>query len=128
MGMTATHGRRTNLAKFVLALWLAASPLAAQTPPEMTCFGSEPNWSATLSADGASFAYIGSSPMDVPQMSRAEGREWPLALTLISPDYRSTAILIVDARACDGGTHAAEVLTQRNETPVLLVGCCTLQD
>ena len=94
----------------------------------MTCDGSAPDWSVAIGAEGASFSYIGTSAMDIPQMSRAEGRAWPLAMTLISADYSSTAILIVEPRACDTGNHAATVLTQRNEVPVLLVGCCTLHD
>ena len=94
----------------------------------MSCAGRAAEWSIEIGVEGATFNYIGTTAMDIPQMSRAEGRAWLLAMTLISADYSSTAILIVEPRTCETGTHAAHVLTQRNETPVLLVGCCNLQD
>jgi len=111
---------------------LGATPLAAQPAPTFDCFGNAPAWRAEVRGDGAQLDYIGSHQMSVPQSSRAEGRAWPMAMTLISGDYSTTAILIVDERACETGgadfDYAAEMLTQRADTPVLLAGCCILQD
>ncbi|MEM1233247.1 MAG: hypothetical protein AAGH70_03900 [Pseudomonadota bacterium] len=60
--------------------------------------------------------------MDVPHTARAGGADWPRALTLIGD--RDTGILILHDRACEGGSHEAQMLTQRGQTPILLTGCC----
>lgn len=66
---------------------------------------------------------------DVPHFTIAEGRDWPRAYSLIA-DF-DTAILIVDQLACRLGeqqtSHAAQILTQRGQTPILLTGCCEVR-
>ncbi|MEM9437639.1 MAG: hypothetical protein AAGA15_11405 [Pseudomonadota bacterium] len=60
--------------------------------------------------------------MDIPSIVDAEGDAWPKALTLIGE--RDTGILLLHDRVCEGGTHEAQMLTQRGQTPILLTGCC----
>lgn len=102
-----------------------AGPVQAQS---YSCVGVDPAWTLALSQDTARFDYIGAAEMTIPQVSRAEGRTWPLAMTLISADYSSTAIVLLHDRSCsiDGESHPveAQVLTQRQDLPVLLTGCC----
>ncbi len=114
-------------ARLALICALLPGMAAAQTTvPSVTCEGTSPDWSLALTSDGASFAFIGQSEMDIPQISRAEGQIWPMALTLIDESFTKTAIVVLHERSCidreDG--QDVQVLTQRNEQPVLLSGCC----
>ena len=109
---------------FVVAA--VAAPVSAQT---YTCEGTEPAWSLDLTQTTATFDYIGETEMTIPQTSRAEGRSWPVAMTLISADFSSTAIVILHDRMCQTGqSHEVQVLTQRQDLPVLLTGCCNVVD
>lgn len=101
--------------------------LGAAEELDLSCSGSNPDW--TLSYDGASaeFDFAGrKSMMEVPQKSTAEGADWPKAATLIAP--RDSAIILIHQRQCGMMDHEMQVLTQRGETPLLLTGCCTSQD
>lgn len=114
-----------------LALCLAATSVFGQDA-HYSCRGIGPQWSAQIAGETARFSYIGHAEMDIPQFSRAEGRLWPVAMTLVSTDYSRTAILMIHERACNLGEdiiydYEAQVLTQRHETPVLLTGCCRAQ-
>ncbi|WP_372884759.1 hypothetical protein [Shimia sp.] len=101
----------------------------AMAGPPLKCSGTDPDWTLTLGASEARFDYLRRTRFQVPQSSRAEGRDWPRAYTLIA-DFDS-AILLVDRAPCDGGPtaapYAAHVLTQRGQTPILLTGCCRTQ-
>ena len=112
----------------IAVLCVVASTAAAQDLA-LECRGEAPDWQLSMTSQSAEFTYIGTATMDIPQSSRAEGRASPQAFTLISSDYSGTAIVIVHDRACDLGQDArfdteVQVLTQRNDTPVLLAGCC----
>jgi len=50
--------------------------------------------------------------------TRPNGQDWPRALTFIGRG--DSAIVIVE----DGPDHAVRVLTQRGETPIMLIGTC----
>ncbi|MCF2903928.1 hypothetical protein L0666_02925 [Octadecabacter sp. CECT 8868] len=108
-----------------IACYLAFSalPLSAQelTYP-LICSGSDPTWTLEVAGETATLDFQRSSEMDVMLVTPAEGRDWPVALTLIGRG--DSAILIVDQGLCNGYDHGARVLTQRGETPLLLVGCC----
>lgn len=92
------------------------------------CEGQTPDWSITMTGNTGSLSYIGASDMTIPQVSRAEGRIWPLALTMISDDFSRTAVVILNERSCQLGEadfdYEAQILTQRQDLPVLLTGCC----
>ncbi|MEM1373767.1 MAG: hypothetical protein AAGF78_05220 [Pseudomonadota bacterium] len=79
-------------------------------------------WSLELMGAQAEFTFPAPTQMDVPHTARADGADWPRALTLIGA--RDTGILILHDRACADGTHEAQMLTQRGQTPILLTGCC----
>lgn len=96
--------------------------------PALTCLGSAPDWRLELDSEEARFEYLRSTEMTVPQSSRAEGRDWPRAYTLIAEF--DTAILLADQTACSLNQApypiTAHVLTQRGQTPILLTGCCRI--
>ena len=99
-----------------------AAALTAGQAEALTCHGTSPDWTLDLAAETAVFAFADrQSTLDIPQQSRPEGQDWPVAMTLIGP--RDSAIVILEAPD-ESGTHAARILTQRFETPILLVGTC----
>lgn len=116
--------------------WLRAVPLivfaqaavAEATLPPLTCFGSEPEWKLSLTQDSAQMKFVFDTVLDIPLITTPDGRTNPRAFTLIGET--DTAILLLNERVCraEGESHPyeAHVLTQRNQTPVLLVGCCVV--
>ncbi len=108
---------------FALCLAVSAAPLSAQelTFP-LSCSGSDPAWSLEVTGETATLDFQRVSELDVMLVTPAEGRSWPVALTLIGRG--DSAIVIVDKGLCNGYDHGARVLTQRGETPLLLLGCC----
>ncbi len=107
----------------LLAFFLLCTPLAAQDlPSDLLCEGSSPDWSLTVSGDTAVFDFQRESQLSLMLTTPAEGRDWPVALTFIGRG--DSAILMVDQGTCEGESLNASVLTQRGETPLLLVGCC----
>lgn len=115
-----------GIMRYIIAL-LAVPHVVFGDPLALDCVGTAPEWHLNLRPEGAAFSYLDrQSEMTIPQSSTAEGADWPKAMTLIAP--RDSAIVILHDRACFGGTHEAQVLTQRGETPVLLTGCCRRVD
>ena len=105
-----------GIARIIIAL--CAVPHAALA---LECAGTDPAWQLSLTPDAARFAYADRvSDLTIPQQSTPEGLGWPKALTLIGP--RDSAIVILEAPA---DPQPVRILTQRGETPVLLVGTCT---
>lgn len=86
----------------------------------LECSGSDPDWTLSLQDDAATFSFLDrTTDMSIPQRSTPEGLDWPKAMTLIG--LRDSAIVILEAP--DNGQDI-RVLTQRGETPILLVGRC----
>ena len=100
-----------------LVLMTLAGPCSALTA---MCEGD--GWSLALQGAQAEFVFPAPTQMDIPHVAVAEGAEWPRALTMIGD--RDTGIVILHDRACATGTHEAQILTQRAQTPILLTGCC----
>ena len=91
------------------------------------CFGEEPDWSLTIEPEQSYFRFGGREGwLDIPQSSVAEGAEWPKAMTIVGP--RDSAIVLVNENECGTSPFEAHVLTQRGETPILLTGCCVIDD
>lgn len=105
-----------------LAAIIAAGPVWATN---LTCTGTAPDWRLEITDDSAAFRFPGLTRMDIPHSTRAEGRDWPRAMTLIGP--RDTAIVVIHQRDCGGLPFESQVLTQRGQTPILLSGCCAGQ-
>lgn len=63
---------------------------------------------------------------DVRLATKALNEQETVAYTLIGA--RDTAILIVFPASCNANTHAAHLLTQQNQSPILITGCCVLDD
>lgn len=100
-----------------------AAPLHADDiPTEMSCSGISPDWSLSLSGDEAEFSFQRDSDLNVQLITTPLNADWPRAITMIGRG--DSAILIVEPARCDTGDMSARVLTQRGETPILLVGCC----
>ncbi|RVT84211.1 hypothetical protein DXV76_11010 [Rhodobacteraceae bacterium CCMM004] len=97
----------------------AAAPAAAQ---DVVCLGTAPNWSLRITGDTARLRTTREIDFDIPHRARAEGRDWPRALTLIG--LRDSAVVVLDRLQCDAHPVTAHVLTQRGTTPILLTGCC----
>jgi hypothetical protein len=110
----------------LFALTILPTIAYAEALPPMNCAGSAPDWSLQIGSDTAQFQFQRESEMTIPHQTSAEGQEWPRALTLLSRN--DTAIAIIDKRTCGTAPYAAEVLTQRGQTPILLIGCCTVAE
>ncbi|MEM8755228.1 MAG: hypothetical protein AAGF90_19880 [Pseudomonadota bacterium] len=114
-------------AAFIL---LATSAAAGGDRPPLVCFGAEPFWSLDLGAETAVFTAPDQPQIDyaIPDVRRAEGRFWPQALTLLSP--QDTAILLLRPAACSDTMSDVEhewtvdMLTQRRGEAVVYTGCC----
>ena len=110
-----------SLSASLTVLALAATPALARVPA-LDCTGNAPDWVLTFDGAMATFSFQNrESVLDVIQSSTAEGRDWPVAMTLIGP--RDSGVLIVEPLAEDD-TFSALILTQHAETPVLLAGTC----
>lgn len=79
-------------------------------------------WSLEIEGDTGRLFYPDPISMDLMLTTTAESQDWPRALTFVGD--RDTAIAIIDQRDCNQSEIAIEVLTQRNQAPVLLTGCC----
>lgn len=79
-----------------------------------------------LSDNTAQLDLFRNAPLTLMQETRADGYDWPRALTYIGE--RATAIVILERATCqlNAVTHPFEVqiLTQRGTVPVVLTGCC----
>ena len=107
-------------------LALLATPALAAVPP-MDCSGTGPDWTLTLDTPVATFSdRTGDALLDVIRSHAAEGRDWPVALTLIGPSHGG--VLIIDPLPEPAGTYSALILTQHGDTPILLAGTCTAKD
>lgn len=114
-----------GLGRFTLAalvIFASSAPPLAQDLPPLLCSGADPDWSVEVTGTSATLNYIRKSDLDIPHRTRAEGKDWPRALTMIG--VRDTAILILHQRPCAQSEYEAQLLTQRGTTPVLLQGCC----
>lgn len=94
----------------------------------LACNGIAPVWDLALDGDTATFEFGRSSDMTLALQTTPQDAQWPKALTLIGRG--DSAIILLTPGGCSYpadeqyGTIAAEVLTQRGQTPVLLLGCC----
>ncbi|MEQ9693346.1 hypothetical protein [Shimia sp. SDUM112013] len=116
------------LKRLSAALLLAAT--AAQAEPPFTCDGADPDWHLTLAGPMAQLRYLRNTDFEIPQSTRAEGRDWPRAYTLVS-EFDTAIIILNEARCTVSGAQwpiTAHVLTQRGTTPILLTGCCTVAE
>ena len=101
--------------------------LAVAEEAVLSCTGSNPEWTLDYDGSSAQFDFAGrKSDMEVPQKSTALGAEWPRAATLIAP--RDSAIILYEPSQCDGEDIKMHILTRRGESPILLTGCCSIQD
>ena len=91
-----------------------------------SCASTEPEWELTIDDVQARFIFPAPTKMDVPLITTVDGREWPIAYTLVGE--RDTAIVLLDKAMCDASQIRAHVLTQRAELPILLTGCCTVTE
>lgn len=106
------------------ACLVLALPVSAAE--DWRCAGVNPDWTLRIDAAQGAFDFPARTELEVMDSRRAENRDWPLALTLIGA--RDTAILLIEPGACTAGDatlpYRATVLTQRVQTPLVLVGCC----
>ena len=113
--MTGTTFRLTTICLIASLLPVAASGEG------YSCAGRAPDWTLEVSEAGATLDYQRQSELDIALRTRAEGADWPRALTLIGRG--DSAILLLEPQDSEG-LHRARVLTQRGETPILLIGQC----
>lgn len=123
--------------------WVARDAVAPATvplldgdllPEGLMCFGVEPNWSARLTAGGATIGDPGQEAMwSLDGIAPAEGRREGQALATLRRD-EATALLLVRRAACSDGmsdrTHAwqADLLLPSDAGTAfgLRTGCCRL--
>lgn len=99
-------------------------PFAALAAENMECFGEAPNWAFVLEDGSATLDYLRISELSLTFTTIAEGADWPQAHTFIGRG--DTAIVILEA-AGEDKTNPVRILTQRGETPLLLIGTCALR-
>lgn len=97
----------------------------------MLCGGAEPFWNLTIEDDRAAYStpdQPDAVSFEIRLDTRAEGRDWPRALTLIARG--DTAVILLDQRACSDTVsdraypYSGTLLTQRGVEPIVLSGCC----
>ena len=114
--------------RFGLILSLLAAPALAQdigADTAFTCQGSNPDWTFEADGDDAVFEFLGSADVIRALTTRAQGADWPMAHTYIG--RRGSSIVLLEPMACGDQDYAARVFTQGGETPLLLIGCCTVE-
>ena len=105
---------------------LAAGIARAGELGRLQCTGVLPAWQMEFDAKSGTLTTREAIEMPVMNITRAEGRDWPKALTFVGD--RDTAIAIVTPQACmlneTAFDHHILVLTQQDNQPILLTGCC----
>lgn len=107
-----------RLALLFLAL---ATPAIAQHADPASCFGEDPDWTLEIEGTTATLDYQRASDLTLMLSTSPEGFDWPQAYTFIGRG--DSAIVIREATQRDNSSKV-RVLTQRGETPLLLVGKC----
>lgn len=91
------------------------------------CTGEAPDWQLTFDDARARLIFPAATDMDVMLITTPQGRDWPQAYTLIGE--RDTAIVLLEHESCaPNAAYRAHVMTQRGQTPILLTGCCEVQE
>ena len=106
--------------KLLAALFVFAQQVSAGDQP-IFCEG-DTSWRLEVADELATLSFPSPTELEVMLTTTAEGRDWPVAYTLIG--QRDTAVLILDRRQCGDKPLTAELLTQRAQTPIFLTGCC----
>ncbi|KAG1655730.1 Envelope biogenesis factor ElyC [Nymphon striatum] len=85
--------------------------------------GADPDWAMSITEDGTLFEYgqAVDTELDIAWETPAEGAAWPRVLTLLG---RGTSAIVILEQPRDA-TYPIRILTQRGETPLLLVGGCS---
>ncbi len=111
---------------YTATFFMAANAAMAQTPTAFSCTGVLPAWDLELDENRGVLSTYKPIEMQVMDTTTTQGRDWPLAITLVGEE--DTAIIILTPRACTSnawaGHYEALVLTQQDNTPVMLLGCC----
>jgi len=121
-----------HIGALLAGLTFSLAATMAHADPPLICDGVMPEWQLDLLSDNdARFQFAGRDQrFTIPQSTRAEGRDWPRAMTLVSRN--DTAILVLDETTCTVGDDTypmrLDILTQRGETPILLTGCCMVAE
>ncbi|MCW1951340.1 MAG: hypothetical protein KIH44_008230 [Octadecabacter sp.] len=105
----------------IIFITFLAAPAVAQQVDDMTCSGQDPDWALEIAANTATLDYVRPSDMTLQLVTTAEGKDWPQAFTFVGRG--DTAIVLLE-NPSDDGQSAVRVLTQRGETPLLLIGSC----
>lgn len=109
--------------RYILPLLICAPMAHAQdVQSNFTCQGSDIEWEFLAFDDIATFDYQRISELTLALTTVPEGQNWPRAYTFIGRG--DSAIVIVEPLV--ENSHPVRILTQRGETPLLLVGTCTL--
>lgn len=109
--------------RYILPLLICAPMAHAQDiQSNFTCQGSNPEWELISDSDAATFDYLRTSDLTLALTTFPDGQDWPRAHTFIGRG--DSAIVIVEPAV--ENRHPVRILTQRGETPLLLIGTCTL--
>ena len=90
------------------------------------CAGQSPEWQLELDLASARVQFPTTTQMEVMLSTPAEGKDWPIAYTLVGE--RDTAIALLERETCGSDEIRAHILTQRGQTPILLTGCCKVRE
>lgn len=115
--------------RFAFLICIVAGSAGAQSVGHFECAGLFPDWSLTLEGDAGRLNFDGVSvDVEIPQFSRAEARDTPVAATLLNEEAFVTGIILLDHAECVSGGQLhpmrGHLLTQRGNLPILLTGCC----
>ena len=115
-------GMRVGLILILIGAPALAQDIGAGT--EFSCQGSNPDWTFEAKDDEAEFNFLGTADLIRALTTKAQGADWPLAHTYIG--RRGSSIVLLEPTICGDQDFAARVFTQGGETPLLLIGCCTV--
>lgn len=117
-----------KLAFFICCL--SGTALAQAEPTGYQCGGTEPFWDLRVDGETAALRRMGRPTVEfgIPHKAVAEGRNWPIAYSLIG-DF-GTAVAVIRPAVCSDGMSDIEypfvldLLTQDGTRAIVLTGCC----
>jgi hypothetical protein len=94
--------------------------------PDLICSGEyQQQWSLEINSQSAVYSAAAQATIqyEIRHVTKSEGQEWPRALTLLS--ISDTSIVLLRQNKCSSEDNwGVSILTQRQQEPVLLSGCC----
>lgn len=125
IGFTRKGGYAAAM-RVLCLLFISIIPTFASAA-DFLCSGDDPAWDLTMEDETAQFRFQRRSELSLMLTTTAQDSDTPQALTYVGRG--DSLIAIIEDGICryGDGDYSATILTQRGQTPVMLLGCCTAQ-